>query len=132
MRASNPQTWLAFSTSGRCGRHKMHPSFDPDSSSDAETIVYSPLSQASTRASSAVFIVKTLAAGGEIKYRAQCDPSATLAVLRDTLHNDEDIIMSADERFHQEGFRIGKSAETHIQWRDILQVKACLLGVLEI
>ena len=70
-----------------------------------------------------VFIVKALEDGGTAKYRVHCDLDATLAVLRDTLQNDEDAMMSADDHFHQGDFRIGKSAEAHIKWRDILEVR---------
>jgi len=83
-----------------------------------------------------VFVVKALlpatgaagagagTSGGTVKYRVHCDPDATLAVLRDTLQNDEDKMMSADDRFHQGDFLVGKSSERHIKWRDILQVRA--------
>jgi len=87
---------------------------------DAETITHSPLPQ------SAIFVVKTLATGETNQYCVHCDPHATLSVLRDTLHNDEDKIMSADDRFHKGDFRVGKSAERHIEWRTILQVGIAL------
>ena len=102
----------------------MHASLDlgPFSDADAETIACSPLSETPGDPPSAVYVVKTLATGGTMKYRAHCDPNATLDVLRDTLHLDEDNIMSPDDRFHQGDFRVGKSAEPHTKWRDILQV----------
>lgn len=80
-----------------------------------------------------VFVVRADAheAGGTVKYRVHCDPTATLAILRDTLQNDEDNMMSADDRFHQGDVRIGKSAEPHIKWRDILHVRCTLdIGAL--
>ena len=84
---------------------------------------FSFLPQTPTHGPSDVFVVKTLDEGGTVKYRVHCDLNATLAVLRDTLQNDEDNMMSADDRFHQGGFRIAKSAEAHIKWRDILEVR---------
>ena len=87
--------------------------------------------QAPTHGLSDVFVVRAHEAGGTIKYHIHCDPTATLAVLRDTLQNDEDNIMSADDRFHHGDFRIGKSAEPHIKWRDILHVRCTLdIGAL--
>ena len=106
------------------GAHKMHPPCDPDTFSDAETTVFSPSPQTPTHSSSIVFIIKTFATGGTTKYRAHCDPNDTLAGLREKLHDDEDNIMSADDRFQQGDFRIAKSAEPHTKWRDILQVGA--------
>ena len=111
---------LAPSTRDRA--HEMHLFRDP--SSDAETVIEQSFPpQTPANDPSDVFIVKTLAAGGTVKYRVHCDPDATLAVLRDTLQNDEDTIMSADDRFHQGDFHVGKSAEPHTKWRDILQVR---------
>ena len=87
--------------------------------------------QAPTPGLSDVFVVRAHEAGGTIKYHIHCDPTATLAVLRDTLQNDEDNMMSADDRFHHGDFRIGKSAEPHIKWRDILHVRCTLdIGAL--
>jgi len=105
----------------------MQPSHD-DPFSDTETTVHSPLPQTPTDGPSDVFVVKTLVSGLIVKYRAHCDPDAPLSVLRDTLHNDEDSVMSADDRFHQGGFRVGKSAEPHIKWRDILKVRTVCSG----
>ena len=105
--------------------HEMH--LSRESSPEAKTVIeQSFLPQALAHSPSDVFVVKALAtapAGGTIKYRVYCDPDATLAVLRDTLQNDEDNIMSVDDRFQQGDFRVGKSAEPHIKWRDILQVR---------
>ena len=93
---------------------------------DAKPVIEpSFLPQTPTHSPSDVFVVKALEEGGTVKYRVHCDLDATLAVLRDTLQNDEDSMMSADDRFHQGDFRIGKSAEAHIKWRDILEVRQC-------
>ena len=100
----------------------MHLFRDP--SPDAATIIeHSFQLQMLTHGPGDVFVVKANEAGGAVKYRVHCDPDATLAVLRDMLQNDEDNMMSADDRFHQGDFRVGKSAEPHIKWRDILQVR---------
>ena len=105
--------------------YEMH--LSRESSPEAKTVIeQSFLPQALAHSPSAVFVVKALtpaAAGGTVKYRVYCDPDATLAVLRDTLQNDEDNIMSANDRFRQGDCRVGKSAEPHIKWRDILQVR---------
>ena len=94
-----------------------------DPSPDAKPVIeHSFLPQTPTHGPSDVFVVKTLEEGGTVKYRVHCDPNATLAILRDTLHNDEDNMMSADDHFHQGDFRIEKSAESHTKWRDILKV----------
>ena len=95
-----------------------------DPSPDATTVIeYSFLPQTPTHGPSDVFVVKALEEGGTAKYRFHCDPVATLAVLRDTLQDDEDNIMSADDRFHRGDFRIEKNAESHTKWRDILEVR---------
>ena len=108
----------------------MHPPCDPDTLSDAETIMHSPAPQTPTHSSSVVFVIKTLATGGTTKYRVHCDPNATLADLRETLYNDDDNIMSAKDRFYQGDFRVGMSAEPHTKWRDILQVGFALHMVI--
>ena len=82
--------------------------------------------QVPTHGPSDAFVVKAHEAGAIVKYRVHCDPNATLADLRDTLQNEEDNMMSADDRFHQGDFRIGKSSEPHIKWRDILHVRCTL------
>jgi hypothetical protein len=112
-----------------------------DTETDTDTIIdYSDLPpRTPAHGPSDVFVVKALPAasaagaaganastGGIVKYRVYCNPNATLAVLRDTLQNDEDKIMCADDRFHQGDFRVGKSAERHIKWKDILQVRVVL------
>ena len=100
----------------------MHLFSDP--SPDATTVIeHSFMPQMPTHGPSDVFVVKAHEAGGTVKYRVHCDPNATLAVLRNMLQNDEDNMMSADDRFHQGNFRVGKSAEPHIKWRDALQVR---------
>jgi hypothetical protein len=107
----------------------MHPFHDTDTDTDTETIAHVscyPLTPIPTHGPSDVFVVKTLAAGGTVSYRVHCAPDATLAVLRDTLQNEDDKVMSADDRFHQGDFRVGKSAEPHIKWKDILQVRVVL------
>ena len=100
----------------------MYPPCDPDTFSDAETVVYPLPPKTSAHPSNIVFVVKSLAIGGTTKYRVHCDPNATLGGLRDILQNDDDQIMSADDRFHQGEFCVAKSAEHHTKWRDILQV----------
>lgn len=107
----------------------MHPPCDSDTFPDAETTMCSPPPQTPPHSSSIVFIIKTLATGGTTKYRACCDPNGTLAGLRETLHDDDDNIMSADDHFQQGDFRIVKSAEPHTKWRDVLQVGSVLAMV---
>jgi hypothetical protein len=122
---------LASSTSKHDSAHEIHMFRDPfsDADTDTDTIIdYSDLPpRTPAYGPSDVFVVKALPAasaasaagaaganagrGGMVKYRVYCDPDATLAVLRDTLQNDEDKIMCADDRFHQGDFRVGKSAE---------------------
>ena len=105
----------------------MHLFRDP--SPDAQTVIehsFQPQLQTPTRGHgpSDAFVVKSLEGGWTVKYRVHCDPDATLiAVLRDTLQSDEDNVMAADDRFHPGRFHIGKSAESRIKWRDILEVR---------
>jgi hypothetical protein len=77
---------------------------------------------APTGPASAVYIVKTLATGGTAKYRVHCNPDATLAGLRVLLHNDEDHIMSSDDRFCEGEYYVGKDSEPQIKWKDLLEV----------
>jgi hypothetical protein len=102
---------------------------DTEACSDADTKAGSPYFRTPTHTASAyvsttsaVFIVKTLAKGGTLKYRSHCDPTATLAELRTILHNDEDHIMCSDDRFRQGQYCVGKGSEPHTKWKDILEV----------
>src|SRR5258706_1734727 len=103
-----------------------------DPSPSAKTVIehsFQPQTPTHGHGPSDVFVVKSLEGGWTAKYRVHCDPNATLAVLRDTLQNDEDNVMSADDRFHQGGVRIGKSAESQINWMDVLEVRFVLLRI---
>ena len=122
MEESAPQT-MDPASSTRESTHEIRQFRDPFSDTETITEYSYPPPTPPVHGPSDVFVVKALAAGGTAKYRVHCDPDATLAVLRDTLYTDEDTIMSADDRFHQAEFRVGKSAEPHIKWRDILQVR---------
>jgi len=78
--------------------------------------------QAPTHPIGGVYIVKTLATGGTVKYRVHCDPDATLAALRVLMHSDEDQIMCSDDRFREGEYYVGKGSEPKMKWKDILQV----------
>ena len=108
------------------GAHEMYPPCDPDTFSDTENVVYTILPKTLTQSSNVVFVIKTLATGETTKYRVHCNLNATLAGLRDILQNDDDKIMSADDRFHQGDFCVAKSAESHTEWRNIVQVGPAL------
>ena len=91
--------------------------------SNADSKADSPYPQTpATHPMTGVYIVKTLTTGGTVKYRAHCGANATLADLRVILHNDEDHIMSSDDRFHQGEYRVGKGSEPNTKWRDIQEV----------
>lgn len=85
-----------------------------------------PQTPTPTHGPSDVFVVKSLEGGWTAEYRVHCDPDATLADLRETLQNDEDNVMSADDRFHQGGCYIAKNTELHYKWRAILEVRVVL------
>jgi hypothetical protein len=97
--------------------------FIGDGCSDAETTKADfPSLPTPNHPTSAVYIVKTLEAGGTAKYRVDCDPNTTLADLRVILHNDIDHVMSSDDRFHQGEYRIAMGSEVRTEWKDILEV----------
>ena len=104
--------------------HEMPPPVDIDACFDADIKADSTSPRIPTHPTStkAVYIVKTLETGGTVKYRAHCDPNATLADLRVILHNDEDHIMWSDDRFRQGEYHVGKGSEPHTKWQDILEV----------
>lgn len=100
----------------------MLPPLDIDGCSDANTRAQGPDCLDSNQPPSAVYIVRTLATGGTVEYRAHCAPNTTLAELRVILEDDEDEIMGSGDRFYQGKYCVGKGAEAQTKWRDILEV----------